>query len=175
MGRGKTRGPDPVKDEVSQLEIILAGLDWGKSKLVHRKRDWRHQNVVRRRFHPIGFITDRALGTLMTKRRRNGVDQGRRTSTSAAKWAGRRGRRTPPHIAADSRTRNKMIPGVTRKGNRGWEGGAVMGWMRGRTRHQGGDRRAVMGARRSRGVRKTRGVIGCKQGLGPPCPDPAND
>ncbi len=40
-GRGKIRGPEPVKDEVPQLEIILTRLDWGKSKLVRRKQDRR--------------------------------------------------------------------------------------------------------------------------------------
>ena len=95
-GRGTSRGAEPVEDEVPRLEIILARLDWGKSKFVRGKRDRRHQNVVQRRFRPIGFITDRALGTPMTKRRRNGVDRQRQTSTSAAKWAGRQGRRTPP-------------------------------------------------------------------------------
>ena len=73
-GRGKTRGPEPEKNEILPLEIILARLDGGQSKLVCRKRDRRQQNVVRLRLRPIGFITDRAFRTPMMKRRRDGVD-----------------------------------------------------------------------------------------------------
>ena len=72
---GKTRGPEPVKDEIPRLEVILARLDGGKSELVCRKRDRRQQNAIRCRFCPIGFITNRALGTPMTKCRRKGVDR----------------------------------------------------------------------------------------------------
>ena len=39
MGSGKTRGPEPVKDEVPRLEVIIARLDGGKSELVRRKQD----------------------------------------------------------------------------------------------------------------------------------------
>jgi hypothetical protein len=45
-GRGKTRGLEPEKDEILQLEIILTQLDVGQSKLVRRKRDRRQQNVI---------------------------------------------------------------------------------------------------------------------------------
>ena len=41
MGRGKTRGPEPEKDEIPRLEIIIARLDGGQSKLVRRKWDQR--------------------------------------------------------------------------------------------------------------------------------------